>query len=109
MWFKCNRGGGGSQLYVTIRPWRQIYNKGNEQATPYVWARFAVYTEIITVTYGKHLIYEKNTSLKTAEENYTTTGQLQRQYIFLMNQKYAHKLHTFHFSLFSTFKTHIKF
>jgi hypothetical protein len=50
--------------YVTIRLWRYIYNEGNEQAMPYVWARFAVCTEIITVVYGQHMIYEKNTSLK---------------------------------------------
>jgi len=58
--------------YVTIRLWRNIRNKGNEQATPYVWARFAVCTEIITAVYGNHLMYEENTSLKTAQENYTT-------------------------------------
>jgi hypothetical protein len=51
----------------------------------YVWARFAVRTEIITVAYGQHLIHEKNTSLKTAQENCTTKGQLQWQ-VFFFNE-----------------------
>jgi hypothetical protein len=72
--------------YVTIRLRRNICNKGNEQATPYVWARFAVCTEIITAVYGNHLIYEENTSLKTAQENYTTKGQLQWQYPIFNNE-----------------------
>jgi len=35
------------------------YKTGNEQATLYVWERFVVCSEIITVVYGQHLIYEK--------------------------------------------------